>query len=301
MGTSVRIVLYCASRERADQASEAAFRKIARLDATMSDYNEASELNNLCRGSAGRWVKVSADLFRILSISQRIARQTNGAFDVTAGPIVKLWRRAIRAQELPDRDRIGSALALTGFEKIELDSRARSVRLLSEGMQLDLGGIAKGYAADEAMRVLRRHRIVRALIAIGGDIRAGSPPPGRKGWEIEVRGSDPWEMTTVTLSDCGISTSGDLEQFVEIGGIRYAHIVNPKTGTGVIGPLSATVIAPTATLSDALATALCVMESERGLRLIDSLRGAAALIYRSGEKGIERRESKRRFRKLAED
>ena len=151
MGTQVSIILYARNVSSATRASNAAFNRIGELDAIMSDYRATSELMTICRKSSGQWVKVSDDLFRILAKSQELARRTDGAFDVTVGPIVRLWRRARRTGEMPDPVSLARAVELTGYDKLHLDEKARSVRLDKPGMLLDLGGIAKGYAVDEAM------------------------------------------------------------------------------------------------------------------------------------------------------
>lgn len=299
MGTIARIVLYAPSREQAEHAARAAFDRIARLDAIMSDYDETSELNQLSHSPPG-WVTVSEDLFRVLAISESIARQTEGAFDITAGRMVRLWRRARRTGEMPAREAIEEARKVTGHEKIRLDPRTRSVKLLCAGMLLDLGGIAKGYAADEALKAIRREGIRSAMVALGGDIALSDPPPGKRGWTIAILSLESTkdtksakEIKTLSLSNCAVSTSGDLEQYVEINGSRYSHIVDPRTGRGVTGRMSATVIAVSATMSDALATAACVLAPERALRVIDKNRGAACLILRQSEKGITMYESRR--------
>ncbi|HEY7545751.1 MAG TPA: FAD:protein FMN transferase, partial [Blastocatellia bacterium] len=274
MGTIARIVLYASSRQSAESAARSAFYLIARLDAIMSDYNETSELNRLSHTSF-RWVKVSEDLFRVFAISKRIARQSEGAFDITVGSVVRLWRRARRTGEMPASASIEEARRRTGFEKVKLDARTRSVKLLCDGMLLDLGGIAKGYAADEALRMIRKEGIRSAMVALGGDIALSDPPPGKRGWAIAISSIEPTkdakmtkdtkEMETLLLSNCGVSTSGDLEQWVEIGGARYSHIIDPRTGRAIMGRMSATVVARSATISDALATAACVLAPERAL------------------------------------
>ncbi|PYV09239.1 MAG: thiamine biosynthesis protein ApbE [Acidobacteria bacterium] len=186
MGTIFRIVLFAPDEAAAQQASAAAFGRITALDDTMSDYNPQSELMLLCGHAAGPPVVISGDLFRVLEKSQDVAEKSGGAFDVTVGPLVQLWRRARRQHELPDPESLARALRLVGHEKLLLDPRARTAQLLKPGMQLDLGGIGKGYAADEAIVVLKRHGIARALIAAGGDVVTGSPPPGKAGWRIGI-------------------------------------------------------------------------------------------------------------------
>lgn len=280
MGTVFRIVLYAGDESAAEKAAKAAFARIAELDGIMSDYRPASELMQLCKKAGGDPVKVSADLFAILARAQEVARKTDGAFDVTVGPIIRLWRKARRTRQLPSAADIKKALERVGYEKIRRDSTKKTVQLLVMGMLLDLGGIAKGYAADAALEVLRRHGIRRALVAAGGDIRVGSPPPGAKGWKVGIGplknpAAPPSQF--LLLSDAAVSTSGDAEQYVELDGQRYSHIVDPRTGMAQQGRRSATVIAADGTTADAYATALCVLGHERGLPLIEKIPRAAAL------------------------
>ncbi|GBD36458.1 FAD:protein FMN transferase [bacterium HR36] len=277
MGTLFRIVVYSPDEARARAACQEAFRRIAQLDHTMSDYKEDSELMQLCRQPVGTAVKVSPDLFRVLWAGQQVARATDGAFDVTVGPIVRLWRRARRQRELPDEKRLEAARAAVGYEKLQLDPDRQTVTLLRPGMVLDLGGIGKGFAADEALQVLRRHGLNRAMVVAGGDVRVGEPPPAAAGWKIAIAGVQAGAKATeyLLLTNAAVSTSGDLEQYVEIGGRRYSHIVNPKTGQALVGRRSATVVAPTGTQSDPWATALCVL-GEQGLALIEKQPDLAA-------------------------
>src|SRR5205807_2426091 len=158
--------------------SQAAFARVASLDASMSDYRQESELMRLCAKAGGPPVRVSDELFFVLRRAEEVSRRSDGAFDVTVGPVVRLWRRARRTQKLPDRDQLAQALARVGYKNVRLDARARTVQLLKPGMQLDLGGIAKGYAADEALKALKKHGVTRALVAAGGDVAMSGPPPG---------------------------------------------------------------------------------------------------------------------------
>ena len=283
MGTRFKIVIYAATADAASLASSAAFERIARLDATMSDYSATSELMLLCKQEPGTKVAVSEDLFRVLIKSQELAKRSNGAFDITVGPLVMLWRRARRTGELPDRQRLLEALESTGHGKLYLDPEAHAVRLDKRGMLLDLGGIAKGYAADEAMMVLKRHGLNRSLVAAGGDIAVGAPPPGKDGWVVgisELDSVDAPPSRYLVLQDSAISTSGDANQNVEIGGVRYSHIVDPRSGVPLTGRSSVTVVAPDCATSDGLATAASVLGPEGGGRLVDSTSGAAALFVR---------------------
>lgn len=296
MGTTFRIVLYATTATQADRAVTAAFTRIAALDARLSDYRESSELSQLTRRAVGRAIPVSPDLFRILDAGQRLAARTDGAFDLTAGPLTRLWRRAHRQIALPSEAELADALAVTGYRKLILNRRARTARVTVPGMQLDAGGIAKGYAADAALAVLQRHGIRRALVAAGGDIRVGDPPPDAPGWEIVLAGLDPERAapgSPLTLVDRGVSTSGDAEQWVEIDGRRYSHIVDPRTGIGLTGRRSVTVVAANAMTSDMLATAVTVLGPREGIALVDSHPDAAALVGVMSATGEEWHQSRR--------
>ncbi len=280
MGTSVRVVLYADTSERAEQAAAAAFARIAGLDSTLSDYKPESELSRLTRDAVGRTVAVSRDLCRVLEAAQGLARRTDGAFDITVGPLSQLWRRARRQVELPPAAELAAARALSRYTLLALDVKAQTASVARAGMRLDAGGIAKGFAADEALAVLRGRGVSRALVAMGGDLAVGEPPPGRKGWQITLAGLQPAGQapgSPITVHGVGISTSGDAEQWVEIAGQRYSHIVNPRTGLGLTGQHSVTVVAGDAMTSDMLATAVSVLGAADGIALVDQTRGAAAL------------------------
>ena len=295
MGTTVRVVLYASSDDAAAGAATAAFDRIARLDAVLSDYRDDSELSALSRRAGGGPVSVSDDLFRVLEAGQKVARASDGAFDVTVGPLSVLWRQARRQQRLPDPDRLADARARVGYSKLVLDAASRTATLRDPRMQLDLGGIAKGFAADEAMRVLDARGIARALIAAGGDIVVSEAPPGARGWTVSIGTIEGAAAPpALALSRGAVSTSGDAEQFVVVDGTRYSHIFDPRTGAALTGRRSVTVIAPTGTSSDALATAVSVMGREPGLALIEATPGAAAYVtYNTGDGGTQAYRSSR--------
>jgi thiamine biosynthesis lipoprotein len=285
MGTQFRIVLYTSDEATATAASHAAFDRIRQLDETLSDYNADSELMRLCARAGGPPVPVSEDLFFVLAQSQELAQQSDGAFDVSVGPVVRLWRRARRQHKLPDPERLAQARQLVGFQYIRLEKNARTVQLAKPRMQLDLGGIAKGYAADQAMVVIKRHGIKRALVAASGDIVVGEPPPGEPGWTIAVGApgeSAKQPLDYLLLHNAAVSTSGDAEQFLEIDGKRYSHVIDPRNGQALTDRLQVTVVAPDGTASDGLATMLSVMGPEHGMKLIEAAHDAAALVVRSG-------------------
>lgn len=280
MGTLFYLTLYAPSQDQAEQAADAAFHRIAQLENIMSDYQADSELNLLREKPVGQPTPVSEDLFRILDKSLQLARLSEGAFDPTVGPYVRLWRFSRKRKVLPSPAEVERARASVGWRKLSVDATNRSVALLAPGMQLDLGGIAKGFAADEALAVLKRAGIESALVAASGDIVVGAPPPGQPGWRVQIAGV-PGQTNSVPpllLKYAAVSTSGDTEQFIEIDGVRYSHIVSPSTGLGLTEHLQVSVLAPNATTTDGLATAVSVMGRDRGLKLIDSLPDVSALL-----------------------
>ncbi len=296
MGTTFKITVYAPDKATADRAMQAAFERIKSLDDTMTDYQPASELMQLCQKSGGNPVPVSEDLFNVLARAQETSRRSDGAFDVTVGPVVRLWRQARKTRQMPDPDQLAKARELVGYDKVRLDEKNRTVQLTRAGMLLDLGGIGKGFAANAALIVIRQHGITRALVAAGGDIAVSGPPPAAEGWSVGIaplEDPDGKPMRILVLHDAAVSTSGDAEQFVEIGGKRYSHIVDPNTGIGLVGRMSVTVVGPNGTTADSMTKVVAVLGPEKGLLIIDETTGTSALVIRKTEKGEESFESKR--------
>jgi thiamine biosynthesis lipoprotein len=231
MGTIATVTLYASTPDEAQQAFVKAFARIAELDSILSDYKPDSELSRFCesRKPPGK------DLAAILKFAQEISAETNGAFDIAIGPLTRLWRQARKDNRLPTRKEIDDARNNTGG-----------------CVPLDAGGIAKGFAADEALSILRSIGIQSALVAISGDIAIGDPPPGQQGWKVMVAGQ------TRTMHKRGVSTSGDTYQHQEIDGVRYSHIIDPRTGWALENSHQVAVIADTAMEADAVATAVSV-------------------------------------------
>lgn len=294
MGTLFKIVLYAADETEARPAAAAAFARVAELNRILSDYDPSSEVSRLARAPTGTAIPVSAELFDVLQQSQRLAERSGGAFDATAGPVVRLWRAARQTGQLPSPAERDAARQAVGYQKLRLDLADRSVALLGPGMQLDFGGIAKGFAADEALAVLRRRGFAQAMVAASGDLALGEAPPDQPGWKIELApfGQRSAEPVVLVATNVGISTSGDSEQFVEIAGVRYSHIVDPATALGLTTPAAVTIIARTATQADSLATAASVLATHGREKLAECLGDSArALVFRRDESGRIQRET----------
>ena len=219
MGMKYHLVVYGPDEPTVARAIEQVETRVRHLDRVMSDYHTESELSQLCEHSGpGQPVPLSPELYEVLEHSLELSRQTHGAFDVTIGPVIQLWRTARRTKQLPPAELLSQARERVGWKAVRLDPLPRSAELTRPDMQLDLGGIAAGYACDEALQVLRSHGLPRVLIDASGDVLVGDPPPGREGWKVTVAGlsggvNDPGSRTIV-LSNAAITTSGDARQFV---------------------------------------------------------------------------------------
>jgi thiamine biosynthesis lipoprotein len=302
MGVLFTLVLYAPDRDTANRGFEAAYARIRQLDGVLSDYESGSEAMRLCAGAPhSQGVSVSVDLWRNLVHAQQLSRRTHGAFDVTVGPLTKLWRRARRRREYPPADRLAEAREAVGYRYVELDDENRTARLARPGMRLDFGGLAKGYAADEVLKVLREQGIERALVNASGDIAAGGPPPDKTGWKIGIAPLEPEGPPSrfLLLADAAVATSGDAFQFVEIDGKRYSHIVDPRSGEAIRLRSSVSVIAPDGIAADGLASAVSVLGPDEGMELIEETPGTAAFIVVQ-ENGKVRTLASRRFRDYEE-
>jgi FAD:protein FMN transferase len=237
MGTLVSITLYADSPEQAQRGFVAAFARIGKLNAILSDYDRNSELSQYCG------IRPSPELSTVVEQAQKLAAQTEGAFDITAGAVSRLWREARKQKREPSPKEVQQALSASGYRRL----------CKVPGMKLDAGGIAKGYAADEALAALRSAGIGSALVAVSGDVTASGAPPGQPGWRVQVQNE------IILLVNAAVSTSGDEFQFLEVNGVRYSHIFDPRTGMALRDSRTVSVIAPTGIEADSLATAIAVL------------------------------------------
>jgi len=296
MGTFARVVAVAADGNTANRCMEAAFAEIQKVDELMSDYKSDSEISEVNQDAFRRAVKISESTYEVLQRSVEISNLTDGAFDITVGPLVDLLRRAEKKDVTPGEDEIARAKSKAGFEKLILDQKNRTARFAIDGMRLDLGGIAKGYAVDKAIQAMQKAGAVGGMVDIGGDIRCfGRALQGKSHWLIGLQ--DPKMaknskfpapgqsgralLLTLKLVNAAVATSGDYQQFVLIKGKRYSHIINRQMGTCAQGLSSVTIIADNATDADALATAVSVMGVEKGLALIEKLPETEAILITS--------------------
>ena len=259
MGVAWTITVYARDRESGEQAVAAGFAEAERLERILSDYNPESELSQLSAAAPTREpIRIGDDLWAVLERADEIRRLTDGAFDITVGPLTTLWRQSRRSGHLPRQDKLAAARSAVDGAAVVLDRKARTASLTRPGMRLDPGGIGMGYAADRVLAVLAGRGIASAMVDASGDV--------------------------VVLENAAITTSGDARQFVEIEGRRWSHIVDPRTGLGVAGPAAVTVIAPDCTTADAVATAASVLGHERGPATIAKFPGVSArFVWQDGE------------------
>ncbi len=301
MGTLVRITLYAPDEQAARDAFRAAFDRIRDLDRILSDYLPDSELNQITKAGAAHAVRVSEDLFTVLAASQDLAEATGGAFDITQGPVVRLWREARKTARVPGPAALEDAARRSGFRKLHLDAGQRTVTFDMTGMALDVGAIGKGYAASEAIEVLGGLGVSSALVAVSGDLAFSEAPPGQRGWRIAVHSGEPLPgvPAMLELTNAAVSTSGSSEQHADIGGRRYSHVIDPASRMGLVDDITVTVVARHGLDTDGLDTAVSVLGADRGLVLIESRPDTAALIIERSSAGTRVRASSRFLELLA--
>jgi thiamine biosynthesis lipoprotein len=264
------------------RAIEDALDEVDRIDRLMSHYKADSPLSRVNREAARHPVTVEAELFDFIADAMRYNRDSDGAFDITVGPLMKAWGFFRGDGRMPSPDDLAAARRHVGPEHVILNETTKSIRFDDSGVELDLGGIAKGYAVDRVVRLLREHRISAALISAGGStIYALGSPPGRDGWDVMIQDPlNPQKIArTVRLKDRALSVAGSSEKSFESGGVRYSHIMDPRTGRPVQGVLSVAVLASSGTAGDALDDAFFVLGPEQSQRYLKKLPGVEVLFF----------------------
>lgn len=276
MGTLLEVTLVSADDAAARAALDAVFAETEALDVLLSRYRDDSDVSRLNRAAGGPPVSIDPLTRQVLSRSIDCARLTHGAFDVTVGPLVDLWTRAAQRSRLPGADELAAARARVGADRIVLGEDG-SAALPTPGMSVDLGGIGKGFALDRVLPTLRGRGFTNALLNFGeSSVWALGAAPDADGWRLLMRDPRGGYEGVVTLRDVALSISSNLGQSSEIGGVRYGHVIDPRSGMALTRTAQASVVASDATLAEALSTALLVLPPEEGLALVESLPGAEA-------------------------
>jgi len=296
MGVTVRLVCYAEEEATARAAMTAGLATMTELSDRLSDWVPTSEVSRLTAGPVGTPVPVGDELWTILAEAQRLSRRTDGAFDVTVGPLVSLWRTARQTRTLPSPEAIAEARAAVGWEKLVLDPDARTATPTVAGMRIDLGAIGKGYIVDRTLAAMTAAGVGAALVEAGGDLAVSGPPPGRDGWRVEIERlaapigepadrpsegggvSDRPPRRSIVLVRSALASSGDAFKFVEVDGRRYSHVLDPRTGRAITTPRAVTVVAPTAMQADGIATAVGVLGPDGAAELLAAYPGVRGQI-----------------------
>jgi thiamine biosynthesis lipoprotein len=291
MGTDFKIIIDDTNESTCQKVAKEAFEEAHRLNNIFSDYLADSEASVLSASSFNdqddEYLEISAELLNVLKFSRELSKDTSGDFDITIGPASRLWRIARFRESLPGPDKIKNALTRIGFNKILFHPSENKVRLDHKGMLLDFGGIAKGFAGDQMLTLLKDSGLNRCLIDAGGDLIIGQAPKGKPGWRVKIGGEKHPELPSLSLSNCAVATSGDTEQFAIIGGKAYSHIINPHTGIGLNTRAQVTVIAKNGMIADSLASAALVSGLKSSEKIFEKYYIKAAFFI-SQEDGVKK-------------
>jgi len=273
MDTQVTVTVVSGSRDSAEKAIDAAFSEIEKIESLTNFYAKGSEISLINKNAGISATKVSPEVLELLGKALSVSEMTDGAFDITIGAVSGLYdfHKKIR----PEENILFKNISLVNYRDVSVDRLTSTIFLKKKGMIIDAGGIAKGYAADKAVGVLKKQGITSGLVAIAGDIKAFGRKPDGKPWQIGIRNprgmdQDDDIMATLPLSDMAISTSGDYERFFLVSGVRYHHLLDPNTGFPASGCRSVTVIVNAAAFADSFATAVFVLGPERGVKVLDA-------------------------------
>ncbi len=283
MDTFTTITVTSSSKEKAEEAVDAGFAEIEKLDEFLNNFEPDSEISTVSKFAGIKPVHVSAETLDLMQKTIGISKLTNGAFDPTIAPVGKLWKFSGRPSDpsMPPKDAIENALKLVDYRKIKIESATSEIYLKERGMEIDLGGIAKGYAADKAIEAIKAKGIKSALVAIAGDIRGFGLNASGKPWKVGIQNprpdnpdsEKPWEdiFATLNLKESAVSTAGDYQRFFIKDGKRYHHIIDPATGyPSESGLISVSVIAPEGYVADGIDTAILILGLEKGMKLLES-------------------------------
>jgi thiamine biosynthesis lipoprotein len=275
MGSPFRIILYEYDSLMATHIAQQSFNLVDSLAYIFSDYIDSSELNRVCAraGKTSEPVPVSTAFYEIIQQAKIAYAKSEGTFDITLGPLTKLWRKARKENTFPTDSMVKEKLQLTGFNKIIIDTAIKSIRLIQAGMQLDLGGIAQGYIAQQVINYLKTKNITAALVDVSGDIVAIGAPPRTSGWTVGINvpgEKERLQTNNLVITNKAVTTSGDVYQYMEHGNKRYSHIIDPKTGYGITSQKNITVIASDGITADWLTKACSLLSFRKAKKLVQS-------------------------------
>ncbi|MBN1507710.1 MAG: FAD:protein FMN transferase [Sedimentisphaerales bacterium] len=287
MGTFSRVVVIANSERTAKRCIEAAFEMQQRIEELMSYHRDDSELSRINRDAADRPVPTNPLMFEVLEKSVAFSKLSDGAFDVTVGPLVDLWKAAGEANAPPTEEALAGARAKVGYGKLVLDEKNMTVRFAVQGMRIDLGGIGKGYAVDKSVEAMKQRGAIGGMVDLGGNIRCfGRPPRGQETWRVGLQDPNvaPEDvdnsriLLVLSITDQSVATSGDYRRFMNVQGQKQSHVIDATSGKGANRLVSDTVIASDATTADALSTAVNVLGPQEGLALIERLPNVEAIL-----------------------
>jgi FAD:protein FMN transferase len=287
MGSDFSITFYDSDSVHAYILANNAYLIVDSLNSKFSDYSDNSEISLLAKNAGnGNWYQISSDLMKIFLKSKEANIKSSGAFDITLGQLTKLWRKTKKEKRLPTNEVLNLTLQKTGFKYLAFDTLTKSAKLLKTGVSLDLGGIGKGYAAQKVFDYFCKNNIKQVLIDAAGNMAIGEPPPNAVGWKIglEMSQNSIFKNKILYLKNTAISTSGDAYQFVEIDGKRYSHIINTKTGLGLVYQRQVTIITENACNADWLSTAINILPIKKALNLAKLEKVEYLIIQKKGEK-----------------
>jgi thiamine biosynthesis lipoprotein len=285
MGTSVQVQAFGGDERTRRAAIDEAFAAFAEIDRLMSNYRDDSELAHVNRSAAQGAVSVSDAMFGVLDAARRVSSASNGAFDITVGPLVRLWGFHDKKPHVPTDAEFAAVRPLVDYRHVLLDAEHRTVRFARPGIEVELGGIAKGFAVEIAADVLRR-RGLSGFIDAGGNQYLLGVPPGKRAWTVGIKNPDVRDqvMGVVETGEISVSTSADSYNYLVAGGRKYGHILDPRTLEPATEALSVTILSRDGTLADAMSKAVFILGPKAGLALVDSMSGMSAVIaYRNAD------------------
>jgi thiamine biosynthesis lipoprotein len=277
MGSAFNLIIVSADSNKANHLARKSYELVDSLNHIFSNYDSSSELSKINASAGLLPYKMSTAMLDLVQKSQYAYIQSKGAYDISIGPLSSLWRNARKAKLFPEASTVLATKKLVGLNQVKINKRLGTIFLPNANMQLDFGGIAKGYIAQWVINFLKANGIQQALVDAGGDIVMSGPPLNQQGWLIGVNlpeTTDQLLNKKLQLSNCSVATSGDVYQFIEYKGVKYSHIINPLTGYGVTNLRNVTIVAKTGATADWLATACSILPIQEAKQLAISHQAA---------------------------